>query len=288
MIASVGERGERWAVWQLRDRVANEELHRSRDRVLERAQIKVGDRVLDVGCGTGLLALAALESVGATGQVIGVDISQAALDACRAAAPNEQAARLITCWGSATALPVANESCDVLVERSVLIYVDDKQRAFHEYRRVLRSGGRLSLFEPVNRHAVEEYDFDLGPVRELHDRLAARRRDVRQRTNAAMLDFDADDLVVGLQLAGFEVAADHEVDKWELRDGAAWLDQMRRAPNPLASSRTKLAHEVLGADAERYLAFMADGVSRGGYRFRCPSVFITGIATQPARLPGRY
>lgn len=280
MIADMAQYDQRWASWQLTERVANESLYRSRDQVLDRASIKNGDRVLDVGCGTGLLALAALPMVGQRGEVIGVDISHAALDACRAVVPDDEAsARLVLRQGSATRLPVDTDTCDVMVERAVLIYVGDKQRAFDEGRRVLRAGGRLALFEPINRHMVEEYDFDLGPVQLLHDRLAARRHERRQRVNVAMLDFDADDLIDGLRQAGFtDLDVEREVDAWELREGAAWLDHMRRAPNPLAPSRAHLAEEVLGADAERYLAYMAEGVSRGAYRFRCPSVFIAATA----------
>lgn len=51
----------------------------------------------------------------------------------------------------ATALEVDDGSVDVVAIRSVLIYVEDKRRAFHELHRVLRRGGRLSLFEPINR-----------------------------------------------------------------------------------------------------------------------------------------
>ena len=48
---------------------------------------------------------------------------------------------------------VADESVDVVTTRSVLIYVQDKPRAFEEFYRDLRPGGRVSLFEPINKFA---------------------------------------------------------------------------------------------------------------------------------------
>src|SRR5947207_4201651 len=57
---------------------------------------------------------------------------------------------------------IESESADVVAMRSVLIYVDDKKSAFDEFFRVLRPGGRLSLFEPINRFAQTGGDTWLG------------------------------------------------------------------------------------------------------------------------------
>ena len=54
--------------------------------------------------------------------------------------------------------PIADESVDVVTTRSVVIYVTEKQRAFDEFHRVLRPGGRLSMFEPINSFAFPEPD----------------------------------------------------------------------------------------------------------------------------------
>jgi arsenite methyltransferase len=59
------------------------ELERTRDRVLERARIVPGDAVLDVGSGTGLLALGAVARVGDDGDVFALDVSVDALDELR-------------------------------------------------------------------------------------------------------------------------------------------------------------------------------------------------------------
>ena len=81
------------------------------------------------------------------------DVSPDLLDLCRAAA----AADGLPCSGAASSRPrrpltgVADSSVDVVTTRSVLIYVKDKAAALREFYRVLKPGGRISLFEPVNR-----------------------------------------------------------------------------------------------------------------------------------------
>ena len=60
---------------------------------------------------------------------------------------------------------------DIVTTRSVLIYVEDKRRAFEEFFRVLKPGGRISLFEPINRFNT----LPGRPTRSLH-RLRRERR----------------------------------------------------------------------------------------------------------------
>ena len=62
---------------------------------------------------------------------------------------------------------IADASADVVTTRSVLIYVDDKAAAFRAFHRVLKPGGRLSIFEPINNYFPvspdEFWGFDAGP-----------------------------------------------------------------------------------------------------------------------------
>ncbi|WP_348240817.1 methyltransferase domain-containing protein, partial [Salmonella enterica] len=59
------------------------------------------------------------------------------------------------CTGAETLEGIADSSVDVVTTRSVLIYVDDKAAAFAAFHRVLKPGGRVSLFEPINRRYAE-------------------------------------------------------------------------------------------------------------------------------------
>jgi ubiquinone/menaquinone biosynthesis C-methylase UbiE len=159
-----------------------------RDRILESAGIQEGDVVVDVGTGDGLIAFAALNRVGMGGKVIFSDISEDLLEHCRDLA--DALGVLGRCdFLRAPASDLSgldDASVDVVTTRSVLIYVRDKRRAFSEFFRVLKPGGRLSIFEPINRFMFPEPDgqlwgYDLTPVSEL----AAKVRAVYDRFEEA-------------------------------------------------------------------------------------------------------
>ena len=112
--------------------------------LVERAVIGAGDRVLDVGTGTGVVAAAAAARVGAGGRVVGVDISGAMLSRARQlAAARGLADRVDYRLMDAEALQLEDQSFDAVVSLFALLHVPDPLRALREMRRVLRPGGRL-------------------------------------------------------------------------------------------------------------------------------------------------
>ena len=113
-----------------------------RRQALQRAGLGAGMQVLDVGCGTGLLAREALALVGAQGTLTGIDPSPGMMAEARRALP---AATFIE--GRAENLPVPEASADFLSLGYALRHIDDVQVAFADFRRVLRPGGRLLLLE---------------------------------------------------------------------------------------------------------------------------------------------
>src|SRR6266550_1561996 len=178
-----------------------------RDKVLDRADFAAGESLLDVGCGEGLIGFGALERGAA--HVVFSDISQDLLDFCREAAGALGVSdRCGFVNASAHELGgLADASVDVVTTRSVLIYDDEKERAFQEFFRVLRPGGRVSLFEPINRFGMDErrQGFWGYPSNGLHD-LAERVEGVYeaiQPPSDPMLDFDERDLVRFAEEAGF-------------------------------------------------------------------------------------
>ncbi len=184
-----------------------EKLGGVRDKVLDRAGFVAGESLLDVGCGEGLIGFGALDR--GAGHVVFSDISQDLLDVCGETADALGVSdRCSFVKAPAHELAdLADASVDVVTTRSVLIYVAEKGRAFREFFRVLRTGGKVSLFEPINRFGMNErrQGFWGYPSNGLHD-LAERVEGVYeaiQPPSDPMLDFDERDLVRFAEEAGF-------------------------------------------------------------------------------------
>jgi len=140
--------------WQSGDPVEPSGYWRgARDRVLERAEIRAGDRVLDVGSGMGLLAFGAADRVRPSGLVIACDADWGVLELCREAARNASRPfrQVRPVRGDAYSLPLLSESVDVAVARGLLVHVVDKRRVLGEVFRVLKRGGRFVCHEPMAR-----------------------------------------------------------------------------------------------------------------------------------------
>jgi len=212
-----------------------------RDRVIEHANIRMGDVVLDVGAGTGLIAFAALDPVGPTGEVIFSDVSAQLLEAARAHAQElGVAGRCRFVVASAEDLaPIADCSVDVVTTRSVLIYVRDKPRAFAEFFRVLRAQGRISLHEPINRlmypePAGEFLGYQVAAVQDLADKVKAFGEDCQGHENP-MLDFDEQDLLLLAERAGFrEIHLELQEQVATHRAPMPWASFLSTSGNPLA------------------------------------------------------
>jgi len=210
---------DKWSEWLLRKRfdgdaeVASEQmrmLRRVRDLVLDDAALHAGDTALDVGAGDGLIAFGALDRVGESGRVIFSDISQPLLDHARSLAVEmDVAERCSFLNASADALiGVSDESVDLVTTRSVLIYVEDKRSAFREFHRVLRPGGRLSIWEPINRFTAtyepgQPWGADIEGIEHLAQRLEDFYRKLQPMDTDPMSDFDERDLLRHCEGAGF-------------------------------------------------------------------------------------
>jgi demethylmenaquinone methyltransferase / 2-methoxy-6-polyprenyl-1,4-benzoquinol methylase len=108
-------------------------------RATATAVVRPGDRVLDVCCGTGDLALAARR---AGGRVTGLDFSERMLERAR-----RKAAEIEWVRGDALALPFEDGSFDAATVAFGVRNLDDLERGLSELRRVLRAGGRVAILE---------------------------------------------------------------------------------------------------------------------------------------------
>lgn len=113
--------------------------------------IRAGDTVLDIGSGSGTDALMAARLVGAEGRVIGLDMTEAMREKLGANAAAAGVSNLEVLAGNAEAIPLGDESVDVVTSNGVLNLVPDKVRAIREIARVLRPGGRLQVADIVVR-----------------------------------------------------------------------------------------------------------------------------------------
>lgn len=239
-------RRDQWAEWLLERRHGGDEqqfaeqlsvLEEFQRRVVSGAEISEGDIVLDVGTGDGLIAFAALQKVGGAGRVIFSDVSQDLLDECEALAQSlEVLERCDFVRASADALPFPDESVDVVTTRSVLIYLKDKAPAFEEFHRVLKPGGRISIFEPINIFGYEQrrqlyYGLDVTPVQHLADKISASWK---ERDEHPLLNFDERDLFRFAEEAGFEqIQMDYRAEARREPWATRWETFLRSSGNPL-------------------------------------------------------
>src|SRR5688572_12161452 len=109
-------------------------------RVADAADIRRGDRVLDVACGTGVLARAAASRAGSSGTVTGLDRNPGMLAVASRLSPTLR-------WqqGTAEALPFPDQSFDAVISQFGLMFVPEPAVALREMMRVLAPGGRLAV-----------------------------------------------------------------------------------------------------------------------------------------------
>ncbi len=110
------------------------------EMVVNQTNIKPGDRVLDVACGTGVLARAAAKKTGSRGSVTGVDLNPGMLAVAGDLSPDIK-------WheGVAEDLPWENKTFDAVVSQFGMMFFEDKPKALREMHRVLKPGGRMTV-----------------------------------------------------------------------------------------------------------------------------------------------
>jgi ubiquinone/menaquinone biosynthesis C-methylase UbiE len=142
---------------------AYEELHvpalfeQWADRVLDSARVGDGDRVLDVACGTGILARKAAARVGSDGCIAGVDPNPGMLVVAERFVPSVR-------WQESVAesLPYDDGSFDAVVSQFGLMFFADRDAALREMKRVLVSGGRMAVAVWESLERSEAYPIEVA------------------------------------------------------------------------------------------------------------------------------
>ncbi|MCW2877821.1 MAG: Ubiquinone/menaquinone biosynthesis C-methylase UbiE [Sphaerisporangium sp.] len=120
------------------------------------AAIDEGDRVLDIGCGTGQITLVAARQA-SRGHVVGVDISAPMLERARADAAEQGIANVRFEQGDAQVHPFPDGGFDVAISRGGVMFFGDLVAAFANIRRGLRPGGRLAFMGPQGGTPDSDY-----------------------------------------------------------------------------------------------------------------------------------
>jgi ubiquinone/menaquinone biosynthesis C-methylase UbiE len=279
-----------WAAWLLERRHGGDErslaetlefLAPIRDRVLDNARIEPGDTLLDVGCGDGLIAFGALQR-GA--RVVFSDVSQELLDVCREIAAGDERCTFVQ--ADATDLSaIADASVDAVTLRSVLIYVAERERAFAEFHRVLKPGGKLSLFEPLNSFEYPGPDerwgaWDVSEVKELADRVKGVFRAIHDRQGNTMHDFEAPDFVALAERAGFtEIHADATYEVSPSESFETWETYENSSGNPLVPTLREAADSVLTPEeSERFRGHLRRQAEAGDGVARAATLYLWAVA----------
>jgi ubiquinone/menaquinone biosynthesis C-methylase UbiE len=200
------------------------QLDRAQARVLSLAELRAGEDVLDVACGTGLVTLPAAACVGPRGRVVATDISDAMVAHLRDAAVRGGLMQ-ITCQRSdAEELEVAAATFDVALCAFGLMYVTDPVRALARVYHALRPNGRVviavwgarthcgwaEIFPIVERRVASEVCplfFQLGTGDSLQYALAAARfSDIEVERITATLSYESAESACGAAFAGGPVA----------------------------------------------------------------------------------
>ncbi len=110
--------------------------------LVERAQLKFGQAVLDLACGTGVVARLARSAVGESGRVAGADLNPGMLATAEATAERDGLIDILWKEADATAMPFESDSFDIVLCQLGLQYFPDRNAALGEVRRVLKDDGR--------------------------------------------------------------------------------------------------------------------------------------------------
>jgi ubiquinone/menaquinone biosynthesis C-methylase UbiE len=145
MAGSAAEAYERYAVRHLFRPLA--------ERFLAEVPLRPGDSVLDLACGTGVLARLAAPRVAPTGRVVGIDLNEMMLAVARARSA-EEGASILWKQGDAAALPFRDAQFEAVLCQQGLQFIADKPRALREMTRVTVPDGfvALAVFGEVNRY----------------------------------------------------------------------------------------------------------------------------------------
>ncbi len=230
------------------------------ERVLRSAGLTAGHDVLDVGCGTGILARQAARHLGGTGSITGVDINEGMLAVAR------RATEPVT-WRHAAAerLPFPDRAFDRVFSQFALMFFADRAAALREMARVTRSGGTITLTTWAGIDLSPGYAAMVDLLRRLigDDAAAALMAPFTLGTEDELRSVIDPVLPVATVTRHDGVACFESVEAWVYTDVRGWT---------LADTIDDDQYALLLAAAETELADFVDDT--GQVRFRAPALVV--------------
>ncbi len=252
------------------ERFWSRQIEPSQRRLLELAELRPGERVLDVACGTGLVTFPAAEAVRPGGQVVGTDLSEGMVAAAREIAVRSRVGQVSFERMGAEVLEFGDASFDAALCALGLMYVPDPRASLEEMRRVLRPGGRAvaAVWGARDRCGWAE----IFPI-----------VDARVETEVCPLFFQlgtGDALEITMEAAGYvEIRIDRlpvilEYETAEAACGAAF------AGGPVALAYSRFDDETRAAAHAEYLESIEP--HKNGHGYEIPGEFVIGYGRKAA------
>ncbi len=205
-----------WTQWLKQNRFAGQTpemieqttrwLEAVRDVILVYAEIMPHETIIDIGCGTGLLAFKALEMQDCKGKVIFSDKFQDCLDDCKRILDESGVLggyEMLLSPCEHIALP--ESSVHKALMRSVLVHIVHKQPAISEIYRILKPSGKFCAFEPVIRSNTRYWQI-LDPMYiEKYEDFKRVENEIMENPLDSLCNFDEKTLEMNLEIAGFSV-----------------------------------------------------------------------------------
>jgi ubiquinone/menaquinone biosynthesis C-methylase UbiE len=200
------------------------QLKPAQNKLLEMADLNAGEKLIDIACGTGLVSFPAAEKLGATGFVLGTDISDSMVKICSDIAQEKDLANMQFKRMDAEELDVSDAEFDVALCALGLMYFPDPIKALKEMYRVIRPGGRTvaavwgqrvhcgwaEIFEIIDRRVSSEvcpmfFQLGNGDMLKRNFEAAGFSNIVFERLNT-ILQYDNGEEACGAAFAGGPVA----------------------------------------------------------------------------------
>ena len=205
-----------WTQWLKQNRFAGQTpemieqttkwLEAVRDVILVYAEIMPHETIIDIGCGTGLLAFRALELQGCKGKVIFSDKFQDCLDDCKKILDDSNVTtgyEMLLSPCEHIALP--ESTVHKALMRSVLVHIVNKQPAINEIYRILKPGGKFCAFEPVIRSNTRYWELINPLYVDKYEDFKAAENEMMESQLDSLCNFDEDTLRTNLEIAGFSI-----------------------------------------------------------------------------------